>query len=190
MSSREAPLQGITLALAVFTLGCFWWARRCFFRLSPETPRNRLGLRLAGPVLGVTMIVLIASNHGHASLLMRSIATAFFVFSTILFWLTVRVYEAARPSIAGTPGAPPHIITTGPYGFIRHPFYVSYMLYWLACAFAAPGAIGACVALVMLILYIRVATAEESALLQSQVGDQYAEYAKSTGMFVPRMPKS
>lgn len=189
LSPGESTLHGITLALAVFTLGCFWWARRYFFRRSPGTPRNRLGLRLAGPVLGVTMIGLIASDYGRGSLLMRSIATTLFILSLILFWRTIRVNRAAKPCIAGTPGAPTHIITTGPYAIVRHPFYVSYMLYWLGCSVAAPGPISACIALAMLILYVRVAIIEESALLQSQVGVQYAEYARKTGMFVPRVPR-
>lgn len=77
------------------------------------------------------------------------------------------------------------LVTTGPYRWVRHPFYVSFALAVLANSLAtanwflfAPGA----AAFVMLVLRTRI----EEACLIERFGDDYRTYMNRTGRFFPR----
>ena len=77
------------------------------------------------------------------------------------------------------------LVTTGPYRWIRHPFYVALALAVVANALAAANwFIFLSGALVFTLLVIRCAKEEEN--LIARFGDQYREYMRHTGRFVPR----
>ena len=75
------------------------------------------------------------------------------------------------------------MITDGPYRWIRHPFYLGYIL----GALAGPVAIDSLALAVTATLMITVAVAirEERVWLNSVHGDAYRAYRSRTGMFVP-----
>jgi protein-S-isoprenylcysteine O-methyltransferase Ste14 len=68
---------------------------------------------------------------------------------------------------------------------MRHPFYCSYLLAWLAGAVAtlSPWLAGAFVG--MFVLYLIAARDEEKKFASSSLGDAYASYCSSTGQFFP-----
>ncbi len=183
---RVRIVHFLSLAAGTAALLSFWWARRWFFQRRPGTPRHRFGLRLTGPILALGLLAQIGFDHAAAPTSLHAIAIAWFVASLALFWRTVRAFDAKRPSIASTRGAPKRLVTTGPYRYVRHPFYLAYMLFWLGCASASPGVLAALAVLAMLAMYVRTALVEESALLQSPLGEQYATYVAVTGMLIPK----
>ena len=78
------------------------------------------------------------------------------------------------------------LITTGPYHYVRHPFYLASALAFLANALVtANWFIGAAGALAMTLLFIRTSIEEE--YLVRRFGDSYTGYMKSTGRFLPRL---
>jgi protein-S-isoprenylcysteine O-methyltransferase Ste14 len=82
--------------------------------------------------------------------------------------------------------APEMIVTWGPHGVVRHPFYVGYILGAGAACFVAPG-----FATLLLLLYTVAALAftarrEERRLLASALGAEYAAYRVRTGAFWPQ----
>lgn len=78
------------------------------------------------------------------------------------------------------------LVTTGPYRWVRHPFYVAFGLATLANSLATANwflfILGAA-ALALLI----VRTRTEEAKLIERFGDDYREYMKRTGRFFPRL---
>jgi protein-S-isoprenylcysteine O-methyltransferase Ste14 len=79
------------------------------------------------------------------------------------------------------------LVTTGPYRWIRHPFYVGFAGAVFANALTAANAfIGATGAIAVLLLVVRSRT-EERKLLE-RFGDAYASYRSRTGAFIPRRP--
>jgi protein-S-isoprenylcysteine O-methyltransferase Ste14 len=77
------------------------------------------------------------------------------------------------------------LVTTGPYRWIRHPFYTSALLAILANSLAAANwFFFAAGALMFLLLVIRSRKEEEN--LIARFGDEYRNYRKRTGRFVPR----
>jgi protein-S-isoprenylcysteine O-methyltransferase Ste14 len=73
----------------------------------------------------------------------------------------------------------------GPYRFVRHPMYAAALLFfWAAIAdHPTPLNLGIGVALTLL---VRVRVHEEDRLLAARFGD-YADYARTTKAFVPRL---
>ena len=77
------------------------------------------------------------------------------------------------------------LVTTGPYQFVRHPFYVASALAYIANALAtANGFIALTGGLALSLLVLRTPIEEEHLL--RRFGDDYARYAKQTGRFFPR----
>ena len=77
------------------------------------------------------------------------------------------------------------LVTTGPYAWVRHPFYASAALAIAANALVtANGFVFATGILTFALLVVRCRTEEEN--LVARFGDAYRAYARGTGRFVPR----
>jgi protein-S-isoprenylcysteine O-methyltransferase Ste14 len=79
-----------------------------------------------------------------------------------------------------------NIITSRPWQYFRHPFCVSYILFWLACAWGTLHLASVIVCTVLLFIYIYSALREEAALKVGQHADTYIAYSKKTGLFFPK----
>lgn len=77
------------------------------------------------------------------------------------------------------------LVTTGPYRFVRHPMYSSYLLLFIgAFLVSANWVIGASgTAVIATLMTVRLT--REEALLIDRFGAEYEEYRRNTGMFIP-----
>jgi protein-S-isoprenylcysteine O-methyltransferase Ste14 len=79
------------------------------------------------------------------------------------------------------------LVTTGPYRFVRHPFYVGVaLLIASATLLTANALIGASGLAVMILLVVR--TPREEQKLVERFGEPYRAYMAATGRFWPRWP--
>ena len=77
------------------------------------------------------------------------------------------------------------LVTTGPYRWVRHPFYNSAALAVLASSLIAAN--GFCfVAGCLMFLLLAIRTRKEEENLIARFGDDYRNYMRRTGRFVPR----
>lgn len=179
-------LKLITLVIAISGLLSFSWARRNFFIRREGGAVYRGGLAPLGSIFGIIVVFALAAKEVRNELDANSVvAVIMFLFSVLLFWWAARAFQGDRPSIAFSPGAPARLVTSGPYRYVRHPFYSAYMLFWLAFAVSAWNMFALVPALVMGIIYYRAASKEEYAILNSDLRDEYLAYSRSTGMFFP-----
>jgi protein-S-isoprenylcysteine O-methyltransferase Ste14 len=81
------------------------------------------------------------------------------------------------------------LVTAGPYHWVRHPFYVSGIILMLANGLAAANWFILAGALAMSILF-RIRTGVEEARLVARFGDDYLQYMRHTGRFVPRLDRA
>ena len=78
------------------------------------------------------------------------------------------------------------LVTTGPYQFVRHPFYVASALAFTANALATANWFIALMGGLALALLVLRTTIEEAHLV-TRFGDDYARYMRQTGRFFPRV---
>jgi len=83
--------------------------------------------------------------------------------------------------------APVHLVTWGPYAYVRHPFYSAFLLAFLAATLAFPHAATLVTLLFGWTMLTATAIREERRLCHSEFGKEYAEYMASAGRFFPRV---
>jgi protein-S-isoprenylcysteine O-methyltransferase Ste14 len=81
---------------------------------------------------------------------------------------------------------PQHIVTWGAYSLIRHPFYASFLLAFVAGGFYCPQIFTLVSFVYGAIALNLTAKREEKRLSQSQFADEYERYMARTGRFTPR----
>lgn len=78
------------------------------------------------------------------------------------------------------------LVTTGPYRWVRHPFYVSVLLLAVGCAtLAANWFIFGCGLVLFAMMTLR--TRIEEGKLVERFGDEYRHYVERNGAFFPRL---
>jgi protein-S-isoprenylcysteine O-methyltransferase Ste14 len=178
-----------TLALLLFTcMASFAWGMQKFFvRPSGSTG----GMRVIG-ACGLAF----AALHFFAILLPNGItpergflAALFYLWSLGLYWWAIRTNSAARLSAAFSSDLPGHLVEDGPYRFIRHPFYCSYVLAWSAGTIATARWWLLPTVAVMVIVYWKAAKIEEEKFSRSALAADYQRYRERTARLVPNPMK-
>ena len=159
-----------------------WWITAAPFGLSFH------GVWLAWA--GITPHLL--DNGGAAALVLDIVGMLFVVASISMQFATMATNRVplALWHQDGDQNSPKQIVTFGPYRFVRHPFYVSFILLTLGAAFITRDIVtmGA-VPLGLLSLDWTVRN-EERKLLASPLGGEYGAYRARTGRFFPKLVRS
>ena len=168
----------------------------CFAGFSWGTVRH---FRSVGPVPhGMRLIeaVSIAMMAVFAWLiLMRSLSwlwpatPALCLVSLALFTWTVRTTRNADFALAFSGAQPSTVLMSGPFRYVRHPFYTSYLIFWFATCTATMGSLSWVGLLILLVCYAMAAREEERIMFRGRLSSKYAAYASQTGMFLPRINK-
>jgi protein-S-isoprenylcysteine O-methyltransferase Ste14 len=110
-----------------------------------------------------------------------------FVLSLGLFSWTVLTTKKNPPTLAFDDDKPAFLLSSGPYRYVRHPFYLSYILFWTGTATAFSGLLPWLVPAVMLAVYRQAASREEKKFAQSEFASAYERYRERAGMFFPKL---
>ena len=112
-----------------------------------------------------------------------------FTLSGSLFWWTLYANKAQPLTLAYSKDCPIHLNQSGPYQFIRHPFYTAYTLAWTGCLIQNMHHFLVILLIPNLILlvslYIQAAWQEEQKFLNSSLKRRYQMYQRQTGQFIP-----
>jgi protein-S-isoprenylcysteine O-methyltransferase Ste14 len=184
----QAPLDWVLIAVATATAVIVAVSIQDFFVDSRVTnPRIRalqdLGVGLAVLHFGVLIV------RGAVSQNWAIVGIAMYVTATLLFLSSLEA--ARRVPLARTlvdEPMPKALITTGPFAVIRHPFYVSYSLAWLAAPVATHGPLVAALSVAAIGVYVFAARREEKRL-EDRFGEAYRSYKLGTGMVVPSLAR-
>ena len=162
----------------------FGWGARAFFV-------RTAGLPFAAKLIVACYVVFALLHYGairSADNLTagRTVAAAAMYLGALgLFWWAVRVNRSRPLSAAFSPDAPQFLVQAGPYRYIRHPFYSSYLAAWTAGVIATGDLWLTPTVAVLLTLYLRAITLEERKFLHSHLAGAYSEYRRRTGCLVP-----
>ena len=112
----------------------------------------------------------------------------------VILLCAIALYEWARHAIWGRrfglgwgDHVPEELCEGGPYRFVRHPLYLSYLIAFLACFVALPHWITALMVVFNVALFTHAARDDEKRIAGSPLAARYAEYRKRVGMLFPRV---
>lgn len=182
----NTPLDWVLLAVASATAVIIAVAQQDFFIDSRTDPRIR-ALQDVGVGLAVT--------HFFALVLIGSKGPAWAAAAIVLYLLAALLFLSALESARRVPlprtlvdaPLPKALITTGPFAVVRHPFYVSYSLAWLAAPVATHVPLTTLFAAIAGVTYI-VAARREERLLEAHFGEAYRAYRSKSRALMPSLP--
>jgi protein-S-isoprenylcysteine O-methyltransferase Ste14 len=107
---------------------------------------------------------------------------------------SVVIYEWTRHTViglnfyTGLGGQVPEMVCEqGPYKYVRHPFYMSYMTAFLGMVTAFPAPVTGTLCVLNIGLFVYIAFDDERVLARSILAADYAAYRTRAGMFLPRL---
>jgi protein-S-isoprenylcysteine O-methyltransferase Ste14 len=111
--------------------------------------------------------------------------------------LSLSLYEWARHTIwlrrfgvGWGDHVPETLCIEGPYAYLRHPIYLSYMLAFLAVLIALPHWLTALLFVGNVALFAHAARSDERQLAESPLAAEYAAYRERTPAYIPRISRS
>lgn len=109
--------------------------------------------------------------------------------SLALFVWTVRTTRTAGFALAFSGAQPPTVLMSGPFRYVRHPFYASYLVFWLATCIATMSSLSWTGFIALVTCYVMAAREEERIMSCGRLAAEYRRYVSRTGMFLPRLGK-
>ena len=166
-------------------LACFlafsWGTLRHFRPVGPMP----LGMRLIGVISLITFSAFAWSVLTTPLPELWLAAPILSAASLALFIWATRATREAGFALAFAGAQPSQLLVSGPFRYLRHPFYSSYLLFWLATCFATNSALCVVGSVLLLICYLAASRDEEHRIAHGRLADEYASYAAETGMFLP-----
>lgn len=184
------PLSTLILvALSVICWVSFALAVMWHFDRSAEPSWLMKAVASLATLFGILQLIAMVSASA-TSVISSMVAFVLYGSALSLFWWAIRTTRGHRFLLAFTPTSPTMVLAEGPYRWVRHPFYVSYLLYWAAgvCATEAWWLIVSVI--VMGGLYWLATVQEETEFLQGDQADVYRAYIARTGRFFPKLRRS
>jgi protein-S-isoprenylcysteine O-methyltransferase Ste14 len=175
--SIAVALNGLFLTL------CAWASFKHFSRNECE-PRGASLLTIA-TVVGTAFNLWLTFRHSLPTELEAALAIVLVLAAITIFVAAIRATRLGGLSLAFSDRTPGAVIDRGIYGVIRHPFYTSYILYWLNwLPLSSFDALSCAVAVAMISAYTIAAWKEEQ-LLTARLGSPYSGLMQRTWRFVP-----
>jgi protein-S-isoprenylcysteine O-methyltransferase Ste14 len=116
---------------------------------------------------------------------LETVSVVFAVASLALVFVTLGTHRVRLALWHQEDDAPHSIVTSGPYHWIRHPFYTSFLLGFGGAAIAFPNPLTIGLFLYAVVALNATAAREERRLGQSAFGAEYRAYVGRTGRFLP-----
>jgi protein-S-isoprenylcysteine O-methyltransferase Ste14 len=168
--------------LSLVAVSLHAWAGRGHFA-STTMPRGAVGLVVAVTVASLANIVLTWWQP-----LWPPAAIVGLVLEALSLWLfgaAIRASREARLLLAFDQKLPHSIVRQGPYRWVRHPFYTSYLIFWIGWAIAIWSPWALLPLTLTSVIYVIAALGEERKFARTPLAADYAAYRREAGMFWP-----
>lgn len=176
------------IAIVILSLFCFVsfsWSILKVFQKPDGMPSLMSLLSLAGLASWAFQIHALLTKP--LTVLGVASGVGLFISSLVLFVWSIKVAARNSFNVAFTETAPSVVVTDGPYRFIRHPLYSSYLLFWLGGAVASQSMLVSVSVVAMLVLYVIAIRQEEKEFSDSGLSEEYLSYKQSAGALFPRL---
>src|SRR5215217_446624 len=134
------------------------WALRGHFT-SERMANGARATSLAAVLTCLCLLVLIWSHS--QPIWAQAVGILIELGSLVLFWAAIRASRTARLRFAFDEQPPHSLVTVGPYQYVRHPFYTSYLLFWIGWALTTWSLWSILPLIIIATLYVMAARLEE-----------------------------
>lgn len=180
----ELVFDGLVTLVACGVVGAYIWSVRNHFA-SDVMPSGARVIALA--VTSSTVLMLALTWLVDQPILAQVVGLLIQLFSVWIFCSAIIASRQARLRFVFDPAHPHSLVEQGPYRLVRHPFYVSYSIFWFGWAVATWSLLAIPSVVILLWLYVSAARMEESNFEASPLSSDYAAYKARTGFFLPRL---
>jgi protein-S-isoprenylcysteine O-methyltransferase Ste14 len=171
--------------MTLFNVSLFAWGVQGIFRRG--TPDWRLWVLKVGAVGAAVVQLGAIAQMSEARPWQYVLGISLLGASCLLFGVTARTIRKDPFTLAFSTDAPRQLVQHGPYRWIRHPFYTSYMMTYVAGSVLTMHALVMIAAVAMGGIYVLAARMEEAKFLSGPLGGAYRAYRDATGAFLPRL---
>jgi protein-S-isoprenylcysteine O-methyltransferase Ste14 len=186
-ATRFGAVMSYQITLATLLGAClvsFGWGMRSFFvQPSGYTPGMRViaacGYTFAALHLGAILLA------RHVPLERFCLAGSLYAAGLALYWWAIATNRKRRLSAVFSDDLPTHLVQDGPYRLVRHPFYCSYLMVWLAGVIGSGRLWLLATVAVMLGIYLRAAYVEERKFARGALANEYEAFRSRTGLLIP-----
>lgn len=180
----QLALDILVSAVSLAVVGSYTWSLRGHFA-SPKMPPGALLISAVVVVTSLFFLFLVWTRHQGSQAQIIGIAVE--IAGAALFWSAISASRTARLRAAFDEVNPHSIVTSGPYRYLRHPFYTSYLIFWCGWAIAASSAWALAPVAIFTVIYIAAARVEEKKFSTSPLAAEYEAYKSRAGFFWPRL---
>lgn len=180
----QLALDILLTALGILVIGSHAFVGKGHFK-SRQMPAG--ANLVSAAVLTTLAVFLLLLWTNEAPLAAQIVALILEALSLWLFFRTIAASREGALHFAFDVDNPVSLVTSGPYRYVRHPFYTSYLTFWTGLALGtwSPWAIP--VLILMFVLYTVAARGEEGKFSRTDMSEDYAAYRARTGMFWPKL---
>ncbi len=114
-------------------------------------------------------------------------AAALLAASAALFAWSVASVRGTRLPFIHDSGSADELVSSGAFGFVRNPFYLSYLFAYAAVIPATSSLWTYVLFGLVCAVYWEAVRSEEAALRAGPFAEEYAAYTRCTGRFIPRL---
>jgi protein-S-isoprenylcysteine O-methyltransferase Ste14 len=168
----------------VAAFASFGWGVMRFFSKPAGPSPLAIVTAVFGLAFGIAHIHALATTSADAARL--AVGLAAHVASTLLFWSAIGACKSPLTAIFER-DLPVRLIETGPYKYVRHPFYCAYAIFWSGGSGAAASLLTTLSVPVMLAIYVYGAREEERKFSRSLLAKEYEDYRRRVGAWLPRV---
>jgi protein-S-isoprenylcysteine O-methyltransferase Ste14 len=171
-------------AVSLTVIAEFVWAMRFHFKTDKMALAAK-SISLIGTLAIILFIYLQFTRVQPIAVLVAGVALG--VLSSVIFIAAIRASRKAQLYFVFEGRRPDALLKDGPFAYIRHPFYASYVLLWGAWGLATWAPISVLPVAVLTAIYVNAARGEERNIALSPLAADYAQYKRQAGFFWPRL---
>ncbi|MEN0000860.1 MAG: isoprenylcysteine carboxylmethyltransferase family protein [Pseudomonadota bacterium] len=175
-------LDFVILLLAISVFSSQVWSTAVHFEMSEMQSGAKIVIAMV--IIGLITLCSIVARFEQPPLAQYA-GAAMLLGSLAVFWWAIRETRSAKLRAVFTTKNPHTLVQTGPYAYVRHPFYSSYVLFWLGLALGSWSIIGGAFFILLFIIYWRAAADEEQKFLTTDMADAYRAFADKRARLVP-----
>jgi protein-S-isoprenylcysteine O-methyltransferase Ste14 len=181
----ELIVDFLVSAVSLIVVGQYTWAGKGHFA-SDKMPRGAL---LISVVVLITTFLFLYLTWTQSQPLPAQIAgLGIQLFSWWLFWQAIGASKSAKLRLAFDEAGPRGLVTEGPYRYVRHPFYASYLIFWAGWTLGLWSVVALFPFAILIVIYVMAALMEERKFVGTPMAAEYEAYRQKTGFFWPKVP--